>query len=558
MSHHHQCDHPRGPPAVDGVYAVRQTFPSPTSSFRQGHKSKGAITSKNDESNNDDDNDDEPPPAALNSTTEKNHFHFVKNLSASDQPLLSLISSTNSSSGAEEAAAAGEQQLERSSIFWSRRSMLNAIFITLTLLIGTVSLVNSFSSENNGEDSDILGDDGISQIFSDDDAKGYLNRYGYIDNILSSQEQNADAAPRAYAQQQQQQSKSGELVGELTLDSIRSAVRKFQEFAGLPTTGDLDNQTKQKMAKPRCGIQDVQMLTSGSYVMKWRKRRVTFQLMQSTNDIPERMQKQAIQMAFDTWSKIVPLDFSEASRYDTPDVKVLFARRNHGDPWPFDGRGGVLAHATFPQDGKLHFDDDENWVFMDGKKIGNHRFTDLYWVALHEIGHVLGLSHSNIETAIMAPFYQDPRDLVDWRGNYKRPELTQDDVRAAQQIYGKRYGRLDTSTTDRSRGTPPTGAGGGGRRKSSGTYDDRQGGFWTRFSKLFSTEDEDNNDNNHGNNGRSHARRDHHHHQHRHNYEKEEYEEMENFATTKHFAKLQLALLLLATFISIICARLLF
>lgn len=31
-------------------------------------------------------------------------------------------------------------------------------------------------------------------------------------------------------------------------------------------------------------------------------------------------------------------------------------------------------------------------------------------------------------------------DLVDWRGSYKKPELTSDDaddVRAAQQIYGK-------------------------------------------------------------------------------------------------------------------------
>ena len=26
------------------------------------------------------------------------------------------------------------------------------------------------------------------------------------------------------------------------------------------------------------------------------------------------------------------------------------------------GRGNVLAHAFYPVDGRLHFDDDENWV----------------------------------------------------------------------------------------------------------------------------------------------------------------------------------------------------
>jgi hypothetical protein len=28
--------------------------------------------------------------------------------------------------------------------------------------------------------------------------------------------------------------------------------------------------------------------------------------------------------------------------------------------------------------------------------------------------------------------------MIDWRGNYKQPELTNDDIRAAQQIYGEK------------------------------------------------------------------------------------------------------------------------
>lgn len=91
-----------------------------------------------------------------------------------------------------------------------------------------------------------------------------------------------------------------------------------------------------------------------------------------------------------------------------------------------------MAHAFFPYEqgslgGDIHFDDDENW------KVNPYDYDDgidFFTVAVHELGHSLGLGHSPVRNSIMFPYY---------KGYSTTFALGYDDILAMYQLYSKYY-----------------------------------------------------------------------------------------------------------------------
>ncbi|KFP05996.1 Stromelysin-2 [Calypte anna] len=208
------------------------------------------------------------------------------------------------------------------------------------------------------------------------------------------------------------------------LNHMAEKVREMQSFFGLEVTGKLNRKTLDMMKQPRCGIPDIRAYSTFPQSPKWRKEDVTYRILNYTPDMLQADVDEAIAKAFQLWSSVTPLRFTRLYSGQA-DIMISFAAGFHGDFYSFDGPGGTLAHAYPPSSGiggDAHFDEDENWT-----KFTTYSGYNLFLVAAHELGHSLGLGHSNVFGALMYPIYM-ATDTRDYR-------LPQDDIDGIQALY---------------------------------------------------------------------------------------------------------------------------
>jgi Ca2+-binding RTX toxin-like protein len=149
----------------------------------------------------------------------------------------------------------------------------------------------------------------------------------------------------------------------------------------------------------------------------------------------------ATREAFDAWEAVADIDFVEVSDSSGVDIRLGFDA--------IDGSSGVLAQAFFSFVGvtlvesTIGFDNAENYVVGDGNVgAGNVNYKT---VAIHEIGHAIGISHSEVSPAIMQAFIDDNVNV-----------LQSDDIAAAQFLYGAAIGATTGGTTTPTVVTTPT------------------------------------------------------------------------------------------------------
>lgn len=159
----------------------------------------------------------------------------------------------------------------------------------------------------------------------------------------------------------------------------------------------------------------------------WEETTLYYYVSNSSNDLSFSQCQTAIQNAFDTWSQYSRFSFIQTFDLSQADIKLSWEIGHHGSLCSDFTDTSIVAHATrgmltsLSPPGQIHFNDLCTFS-TDGTQF------DVETVALHEIGHVLGIA-DNYDNSSYVMYGVIPS------GTIKR-NLTSYDYNALYSIYG--------------------------------------------------------------------------------------------------------------------------
>jgi hypothetical protein len=239
---------------------------------------------------------------------------------------------------------------------------------------------------------------------------------------------------------------TGDLTGIFDVD-LETSVKKWQGHRGLTVTGVIDADDRAAILGSRHdGAKDVHTGESkanyrpGSTI-KWHLDKGVPAYMKKDGRKPHDCVIEEITAAFGQWNKeLAPfkIKFVYTDNKGEEDMFLSFTENPNGsiaenlaafqnhDETPgsadahamannnllaFDGAGGELAKSTKDY---IIFDRSERWRLQSQEGTGDGFQPKLLEVLFHEIGHVVGMTHSEDPEAVMSPYYVEGRlDLTE-------------------------------------------------------------------------------------------------------------------------------------------------
>eukprot|EP01084_Bolivina_argentea_P124734 221010_1 len=210
-------------------------------------------------------------------------------------------------------------------------------------------------------------------------------------------------------------------------EETKNAIKMCQKILNMEQNCKCDAAFRNELAMTkRCGVKDTNMFNESKSKSEMKierneeyyaKKLITYAIGEFPDYLAEIEVKQCVQNAFYEWDRHCGLSFEMVENMNECDIKIVWSNLGHGMGISVDGPGGTLGIAIV---GMLELDMSENWIIVNeenkhslsvikDKTTWNKELekpnVSLINVLLHEIGHTLGLSHSENKCDLMYPIY---------------------------------------------------------------------------------------------------------------------------------------------------------